>query len=56
MQSRGVLERFYKTFRRNFADDPRGREALAEAFPGLEPDELDREFQRWVAALDAPAK
>jgi hypothetical protein len=28
--------------------------ALAEAFPGVEMDELDRDFQRWVADLDAP--
>jgi hypothetical protein len=54
MQERGVLADFYRAFRRRHADDPRGIKTLAEVFPGVAIEQLDRDFQSWVLALPAP--
>jgi hypothetical protein len=54
MQERGVLAEFYRAFRRRHADDPRGIKTLAEVFPGVAIEQLDRDFQSWVLALPAP--
>jgi hypothetical protein len=51
MQQQGVLADFYRAFRDAHADDPRGRKALAQAFPRVDIDQLDRDFQRWVVSL-----
>ena len=51
MQQRGVLEDFYRTFRQRHANDPRGLQTLADVFPGVSIDEIDRNFQRWVLEL-----
>ena len=51
MQERGVLQDFYRSFRRRHADDPRGLQTLAEVFPGVSIEELDRAFQQWVLEL-----
>ena len=51
MQQQGVLEKFYRSFRRHFAEDPRGRKALADAFGNVELGQVDENFQRWVLSL-----
>ena len=51
MQQKGVLAKFYRSFRRQQAEDPRGFEALAGVFPGVDVEQLDRDFERWVLAL-----
>jgi hypothetical protein len=52
MQEHGVLEKFYRTFRDRYADDPRGLSLLLELFPGKDLEELDRDFKSWVIAID----
>src|SRR5262249_5967924 len=54
MQQRGVLAGFYRAFRTNRDDDPRGFKALARAFKGTSLDRLDQDFQRWVLELEDP--
>jgi hypothetical protein len=50
MQQKGVLEKFYRTFRRKQSDDPRGLKTLAAVF-ATQWQELDKDFARWVLAL-----
>jgi hypothetical protein len=56
MQQQGVLAKFYRSFRRQFADNPRGQKALAEAFGNVEPSQLEEDFQRWVLSLKHPGQ
>jgi hypothetical protein len=51
MQRQGVLENFYRAFRKNWKTDPRGAQTVLEMFPGKAWDDLDREFQAWVLTL-----
>lgn len=51
LQQRGLLARFYRSFRDQYADDPRGLRALAELLPGTPLAELDQDFQQWVLNL-----
>lgn len=52
MQQKGVLAKFYRSFRGHWAEDPRGLEALTGVFPGVAVEHLDRDFERWVLSLD----
>lgn len=54
MQERGVLTQFYRVFRDRYVDDPRGIRAIAEVFPAMDLDELDRDFTRWMLSLELP--
>lgn len=51
LQQRGVLTRFYKAFRDNVTQDPRGDATLLSLFPGKTWQDLDREFRQWVLQL-----
>jgi hypothetical protein len=51
MQSKGVLETFFRAFRNHRAADPNGATTLLEVFPDMTWGELDRDFQRWVSDL-----
>ena len=50
LQERGLLERFYREFRKGFQEDPTGRKTL-ERVTGIELKELQRLWRRWVLAL-----
>jgi hypothetical protein len=54
MQQKGVLEKFYRAFRNHRSDDPRGLKTLGEIFTGVEWKDLDKDFARWVLALESP--
>ena len=51
MQHRGVLEKFFRTFRDSHAHDPRGAKAIVDVFESMTWADLDRDFQRWVSQL-----
>lgn len=51
MQRQGVLANFYRTFRKNRAQDPRGAQSVLAMFPGKTWEQLDRDFQTWVLTL-----
>jgi hypothetical protein len=51
MQQKGVLAKFYRSFRRDRARDPQGLQTLAGVFPGVGFEQLDRDFEHWVLGL-----
>jgi len=51
MQRQGVLVDYFRKFRANQKDDPRGYKTVAKVFPGKSWDELNQEFQAWVLTL-----
>ncbi len=51
MQHCGVLGDYYHRFRARRQQDPLGLATVAAVFPGKTWDQLDRDFRRWVLAL-----
>jgi hypothetical protein len=51
MQRRGVLQRYFKTFREHHQQDRLGLVAVASVFPGANWDQLDRDFREFVLGL-----
>jgi len=54
MQSEGVLERFYKTFRDRFERDPTGLRFVEEVFGGRSIEQIDRRYRAWLRTLRWP--
>jgi len=52
MQRQGVLENFYREFRKHRRTDPRGSQTVLDVFPRKSWEDLDREFQAWVLTLE----
>ncbi len=50
MQERGLLEKFYKTFKTNFKEDPTGAKTIEKLF-GKKLEEIEKEWLRWVNRL-----
>jgi hypothetical protein len=48
LQRRNVLAEVYRRYRTSHDEDPRGETAILLAFPGLDWQDLDAEFSRWV--------
>lgn len=51
LQRKGLLVDFFRTFRADQKDDPRGYQTVARMFPEKSWDELNQEFQDWVLTL-----
>jgi hypothetical protein len=51
MQQQGLLEDFFRVFRKQHVHDPRGLASLAEVFRQTTWQRLDADFQRWVLEL-----
>ena len=51
MQQRGLLEEFYRAFRHDRRQDPRGLASLAKVFAGQTWRQVNDDFQRWVLEL-----
>ena len=52
MQRQGVLRDYFRKFRANQKDDPRGIKTVGQVFPDRSWDELNRDFQSWVMTLN----
>jgi hypothetical protein len=50
MQEKGILKKFYKTFRDNYSEDNTGKKFLEQMF-GKSLNEIDTEYVNWVKTL-----
>jgi hypothetical protein len=50
MQEKGILKKFYKTFRDNYSEDNTGKKFLEKLF-GKNIDEIDAEYVSWIKTL-----
>jgi len=55
LQHKNVLTDVYRRYCVHHAQDPQGEDAVLRAFPGLEWEDLDAEFNRWVTSLSKDA-
>ena len=56
LQSRGVLSRFYQSFRDwGYTQDPTGRKTLQEIFGEKAYGNLHNDFSKWLRELDTDA-
>lgn len=53
MQQRGVLEKFYRQFRANAANDPLGLATIEAVLPASDWNAIEADFRQWVLALSA---
>lgn len=51
MQEKGVLKKFFKTFRDNYSDDNTGKKFMEQIF-GKSINEIDSEYVSWVKTLE----